>query len=70
MFEVKPGRKPESNYRFSLLITGDTGKAIEACRRKLGFENKSMVVRRAMTTYIKQNLTGEELKEVANLRYL
>lgn len=54
----------EPNRRFSLFISPETRKAIEICRQKLGFENKSMVVRRAIATYVNANLTVEEIEQL------
>ena len=61
----KENATPNLTCRMSLLVTPETAKALNYCARNLEFENKSMVVRRAIATYIKQNLTGEELEQLS-----
>jgi hypothetical protein len=57
----------DSNYhdRFSLCLNPEIRKGIEYCKRKFGFENYSMVVRRAIIAYLTANLSREELERLS-----
>lgn len=54
---------PNKNERISVLVNSNLKRAIEYCGQKLEFENASMVIRRALLNYLKDNLTEHEYME-------